>query len=210
MATQQDIFVDGFENHPSMLSKDNYVQWSSRMIRYCKRKPNGKRLAKSILEGPYKYQYIPEPGDETRTPPVPPSYIIQSEFCENAHAMWQRDQRLMKGTKTRILEKKLILLDELDRFPSTEGQNGNWIIGNPQGNIATLVVGNFGNEHNVTQIWCYNCRGLGHYARNCTNKTRVRDSTYYIERLMLVQQEEAGIPFTVEQHDFIAAAYHEE
>ncbi|GJU76261.1 retrovirus-related pol polyprotein from transposon TNT 1-94 [Tanacetum coccineum] len=169
MATQQDIFVDGFENHPSMLSKDNYVQWSSRMIRYCKRKPNGKRLAKSILEGPYKYQYIPEPGDETRTPPVPPSYIIQSEW-----------------------------------------QNGNWIIGNPQGNIATLVVGNFGNEHNVTQIWCYNCRGLGHYARNCTNKSRVRDSTYYIERLMLVQQEEAGIPFTVEQHDFIAAAYHEE
>ncbi|GJR13096.1 integrase, catalytic region, zinc finger, CCHC-type containing protein [Tanacetum coccineum] len=76
------------------------------------------------------------------------------------------------------------------------GQNGNWIIGNPQGNIATLVVGDFGNEHNVTQIWCYNCRGLGHYARNCTNKTRVRDSTYYIERLMLVQQEQAGIPFT--------------
>nr|GEY86499.1 hypothetical protein [Tanacetum cinerariifolium] len=49
----------------------------------------------------------------------------------------------------------------------------------------------------------------GHYAWNCTNKTRVRDSTYYTERLMLVQQEEAGIPLIAEQHDFLAVASNE-
>ncbi|GKA46027.1 hypothetical protein Tco_0738823 [Tanacetum coccineum] len=32
----------------------------------------------------------------------------------------------------------------------------------------------------------------------------VRDSTYYKERLMLVQQEEAMVPLTAEQHDFLA------
>ncbi|GKE06196.1 hypothetical protein Tco_1398214, partial [Tanacetum coccineum] len=52
--------------------------------------------------------------------------------------------------------------------------------------------------------------GVGHYARNYTNKSRVKDSTYYTERLMLVQNEKVGIPLTVEQHDFLAYASYEE
>ncbi|GJU58484.1 hypothetical protein Tco_1236250 [Tanacetum coccineum] len=38
----------------------------------------------------------------------------------------------------------------------------------------------------------------------------VGDSTYYTERLMLVQQEEARIEITAEQHDFLAYASDEE
>ncbi|GJW76973.1 hypothetical protein Tco_0138655 [Tanacetum coccineum] len=34
MSTQQDIYVVGSENHPPMLNKDNYVPWSSRLLRY--------------------------------------------------------------------------------------------------------------------------------------------------------------------------------
>nr|GEW98311.1 hypothetical protein [Tanacetum cinerariifolium] len=33
MSTQQDIYDVGSENHPPMLNKDNYVSWSSRIIR---------------------------------------------------------------------------------------------------------------------------------------------------------------------------------
>nr|GEX71600.1 hypothetical protein [Tanacetum cinerariifolium] len=73
-------------------------------------------------------------------------------------------------------------------------QNGNLTVRNLQGNVAAQVVKNYRNGKNVTQIRCDNCMGLGHYARNYINKTRVRDSTYYTERLMLVQQEEVGIP----------------
>ncbi|GJY76897.1 hypothetical protein Tco_0482013 [Tanacetum coccineum] len=62
MATQQDIFVAGSENRPPMISKDDYVQWSSRIIRYCRSKPNGKLLAKSILESSQNYRQILEPG----------------------------------------------------------------------------------------------------------------------------------------------------
>ncbi|GJW10900.1 hypothetical protein Tco_1576727 [Tanacetum coccineum] len=42
MSTQQDIYVAGSENRPPMLNKDNYVSWSSRLLRYAKSKPNGK------------------------------------------------------------------------------------------------------------------------------------------------------------------------
>ncbi|GJX29377.1 hypothetical protein Tco_1049604 [Tanacetum coccineum] len=52
--------------------------------------------------------------------------------------------------------------------------------------------------------------GVGHYARNYTKKSRVRDSTCYTKRLMMVQTEEARIPLNAEQLDFLAYASDEE
>ncbi|GKA10550.1 hypothetical protein Tco_0689983, partial [Tanacetum coccineum] len=46
-----------------MLNKDNYVPWSSRLLRYSKSKPNGKLIYNSIMNGPYIRRMIPEPGD---------------------------------------------------------------------------------------------------------------------------------------------------
>ncbi|GKB02879.1 putative reverse transcriptase, RNA-dependent DNA polymerase, LTR copia-type gag-polypeptide [Tanacetum coccineum] len=71
-----------------------------------------------------------------------------------------------------------------------------------------MVVVNDGNQGNRQMF--YNCKGLGHYARDCANRARVRDSTYYNERLMLVQQVEAEIPLTAEQHDFLVVDSDEE
>nr|GEX64706.1 hypothetical protein [Tanacetum cinerariifolium] len=34
MSTQQDIYVAGFENRPPMLNKENYVPWSSHLLRF--------------------------------------------------------------------------------------------------------------------------------------------------------------------------------
>ncbi|GJU65950.1 hypothetical protein Tco_1252209 [Tanacetum coccineum] len=79
MSTQQDIYVVGSENRPPMLNKDNYIPWSSHLLRYGKSKSNGKLLVKSILEGPYKYRMIEEPNDPDRTPPVLPSSHLQTD-----------------------------------------------------------------------------------------------------------------------------------
>nr|GEV40097.1 hypothetical protein [Tanacetum cinerariifolium] len=38
MSTQQDIYTTGFENHPPMLNKENYVPWSSCLLRDPNRK----------------------------------------------------------------------------------------------------------------------------------------------------------------------------
>lgn len=67
MITQQDIFVAGSESHLPMLSRDSYIQWLSRIIRYAKSKPNGKLLVRSTLNGPYQFKEIEDPGDATRT-----------------------------------------------------------------------------------------------------------------------------------------------
>nr|GEZ34477.1 transposase (putative), gypsy type [Tanacetum cinerariifolium] len=51
---------------PPMLNKENYVPWSSRLLRYAKSRPNGKLINNSILNGPYVKRMIPEPGDAER------------------------------------------------------------------------------------------------------------------------------------------------
>ncbi|GJZ51018.1 reverse transcriptase domain-containing protein, partial [Tanacetum coccineum] len=53
MSTQQDIYAAGSENRPPMLNKENYVPWSSRLLRYAKSRPNGKLIYNSIMNGPY-------------------------------------------------------------------------------------------------------------------------------------------------------------
>ena len=53
MANKQGIHAAGAENRPPMLEKGGYLQWTSRMLRYIKTKPNGKLMIKSIQDGPF-------------------------------------------------------------------------------------------------------------------------------------------------------------
>ncbi|GJY19856.1 reverse transcriptase domain-containing protein [Tanacetum coccineum] len=64
---------------------------------------------------------------------------------------------------------------------------------NRNGNVvATRAEGN-ATGNNGNQIRCYNCRGLGHLARNCTVRLRRRDATYLQTQLLITQKEEARI-----------------
>ncbi|GKC38836.1 retrovirus-related pol polyprotein from transposon TNT 1-94 [Tanacetum coccineum] len=79
---------------------------------------------------------------------------------------------------------------------------------NPNGNgnvVAARAEGNaIGNNGNL--IRCYNCRGLGHLARNCTVRQRRRDAAYLQTQLLIAQKEEAEIQLQAEDFDLMAAA----
>nr|GEU72563.1 hypothetical protein [Tanacetum cinerariifolium] len=367
MSTQQDIYAAGFESRPHMLNKENYVPWSSRLLRYAKSRPNGKLIHNSILNGPYVRKMIHEPGDANREITVTETFHLQIDdelfdkelkhieaddqaiqtillglpediyaavdSCETAQEIWLRVQQMMKGFEIGIQEKKAKLFNEREMFTSNEGEsiksyyhhflklmndlkrnkhfpkkiasnlkflnnlqpewnelkveriaknqdplalmansnnlyvftaphqdqssfnqnymqkpmpnseditdpttgmnmalviqnavqnprvqnvrNHNGLIGvqgngnhNQIGNgnlVAARAEGNAAGQ-NRNQIRCYNCRGVGHYARNYTVRPRRRDAVYLQTQLLIAQKEKAGIQLQAEEYDLMAAA----
>nr|GEV92907.1 ribonuclease H-like domain-containing protein [Tanacetum cinerariifolium] len=97
MSTQQDIYVAGSESRPPMLNKENYVPWSSRLLRYAKSRPNGKLIHNSILNGPYVRRMIPEPGDANRKDTtillgLPEDIYAAVDSYETAQDIWLRPE----------------------------------------------------------------------------------------------------------------------
>nr|GEU90537.1 hypothetical protein [Tanacetum cinerariifolium] len=147
----------GFENCPPMLNKENYVSWSSRLLRYDKSRPNGKLIHNSIINGPYIRRMIPEPGDPNHEVPLNETFHVQTDdeltekelkqikandqaiqtillglpediyavvdSCETAREIWLRVQQMMKGSDIGIQEKKAKLFNEWKRFTSNDRES---------------------------------------------------------------------------------------
>nr|GEV73506.1 zinc knuckle CX2CX4HX4C [Tanacetum cinerariifolium] len=69
-------------------------------------------------------------------------------------------------------------------------RNGNLVAARAERNAA---------EQNGNQIRCYNCRGIGLYARSCTARPRRRDAAYLQTQLLIAQKEKAGIQLQAEE-----------
>nr|GEV05091.1 integrase, catalytic region, zinc finger, CCHC-type, peptidase aspartic, catalytic [Tanacetum cinerariifolium] len=341
MSTQQDIYAAGFENRPPMLNKENYIPWSSRLLRYVKSRPNGKLIHNSIINGPYVRRMIPEPGDPNRKVYVNETFYVHTddELSENELKEIEADDQAIQTILLGLPEDIYAAVDKVDdlkakrlartqdplalmatsnnpyTFPvlhqdqpsfnqnymqqpmpnleditnpttsmtmalalmakafklnySTPTDNNQRISSNlrnrqiaqPGMNMGQdrqmqMVGGNGGNQfrqhagqnvrnlngyndvqnvenqvihnavqnpnrngnlvaahdegnasgHNGNQIRCYNCRGLGYFARNCTVKPRRRDAAYLQTQLLIAQKEEAGIQLQAEEFDLMAAA----
>nr|GFC24309.1 hypothetical protein [Tanacetum cinerariifolium] len=73
------LFNECSESRPPMLNKENYVPWSSRLLRYAKSRPNGKLFHNSILNGPYVRRIIAELGDGERDVNVNETFHEQTD-----------------------------------------------------------------------------------------------------------------------------------
>nr|GEW32132.1 hypothetical protein [Tanacetum cinerariifolium] len=62
-----------------MLNNDNYVPWSSRIIRYARSRPNDKMIVDSIENGPYVRRMIATPGEPDLPVPVLESLHEQTD-----------------------------------------------------------------------------------------------------------------------------------
>ncbi|GJX17505.1 retrovirus-related pol polyprotein from transposon TNT 1-94 [Tanacetum coccineum] len=90
-----------------------------------------------------------------------------------------------------------------DAVQNQNGQIGVQNIGN--GNVVAARAEGNAPGNNGNQIRCYNCRGLGHLARNCTVRPRRRDAAYLQTQLLIAQKEEAVIQLQAEEFDLMAA-----
>nr|GEY58941.1 hypothetical protein [Tanacetum cinerariifolium] len=154
---------------------------------------------------------------------LPEDIYAAVDSCETAQEIWLRVQQMMKGSDIGIQEKKAKLFNEWKRNQVIQNAvqnprvqnigNQNGLIGvlgngNQNGNGNLVVARTEGNAagQNGNQIRCYNCREVGHYARNCTVRPRRRDAAYLQTQLLIAQKEEAGIQLQAEEYDLMAAA----
>nr|GEW31848.1 hypothetical protein [Tanacetum cinerariifolium] len=120
MSTQQDIYAAVSENRPPMLNKENYVPWSSRLLRYAKSRPNGKLIHNSIINGPYVRRMIPEPGDPNREVPVNETFHVQTddELTEKEHKQIEADDQAIQTILLGLPEDIYAVVDRYELPPS--------------------------------------------------------------------------------------------
>nr|GEX66004.1 hypothetical protein [Tanacetum cinerariifolium] len=242
-----------------MLNKDNYVPWSSRIIRYARSRPNGKMIVDSIENGPYVRRMIATPGEPYLHVPVPESFheqtneeLIETDIkrmdaddqaiqtillglpedvyaavdsCEIAKEIWECVRQMIKENgENQFGQYAGQVAHNQQGFNAWQNgriqgvQNaGMQSGGNQNGLVIVLEIANQSGTGNViaaraegtgngNQARCYNCRGLGHIARNCTARPRRRDAAYFQTQLLITQKEEAEIQLQTEEFYFMAAA----
>ncbi|GJW45189.1 retrovirus-related pol polyprotein from transposon TNT 1-94 [Tanacetum coccineum] len=163
----------------------------------------------------YYHRFSKLMNDFKRNKHFPEKFVSNLKFLNNLQLEWSRHVTIVHQTKdlhttdyTQLydfLKYNQKEVDELraERLEKTQDPlalmhgNGNVIAARAEGNS---------NEINGNQLRCYNCRGEGHYANNCTVKPRKRDAAYLQTQLHIAQKDEAGIQLNSEEFDFMPAA----
>nr|GEV09071.1 DNA-directed DNA polymerase [Tanacetum cinerariifolium] len=139
-------------------------------------------------------------GTQTNSTPV-----YDSDGSAEVHEDYDNNEIFNMFTQEEQYTELLEPIPEPQQVP----QNDNNVISENQignGNLVGVRAEGNAAGNNGNQIRCYNCRGVGHFARDCTVRPRRRDAAYLQTQLLIAQKEEAGIQFQAEEYDLMAAA----
>ncbi|GJW09490.1 retrovirus-related pol polyprotein from transposon TNT 1-94 [Tanacetum coccineum] len=101
------------------------------------------------------------------------------------HETWGQDRQIEDGWKA-------------------NGGNSFRLLGNGMLSVAARAWRAMRSWNNGNQIRCYNYKGLGHLARNCTVRQRRRDLLRFFRlSLLIAQRKEAGINIQAEEFDLM-------
>nr|GFB82440.1 hypothetical protein [Tanacetum cinerariifolium] len=72
------------------------------------------------------------------------------------------------------------------------------------GSSRPFTSGSGGTSGRQRVIVCYNCKGEGHMAKQCTKPKRKRDTEWFKDKVLLVQAQASGQVLQEEELDFLA------
>ncbi|GKB67170.1 hypothetical protein Tco_0928582 [Tanacetum coccineum] len=148
LSLAENVIVAGADNRPPMLDKTNYSSWASRMLLYIKGNEHSKLLFDAVLNGPFQYGTMVEPGNETTPATIRARTYTdltdEEKICESvdikatnivlqglpqdiynllnhnedAKQIWERVKLLIQGSKLSLQERESKLFDDFDTFNS--------------------------------------------------------------------------------------------
>ncbi|GJR83719.1 hypothetical protein Tco_0154504 [Tanacetum coccineum] len=111
-----------------MLNKDNYVPWSSRLLRDPDREVPvnetfHEQTDEELTENELKQVEANDQAIQTILMGLPEDIYAAVDSCEITQEIWLRVQQMMKGSDIRIQDKKAKLFNEWERFTSTDRES---------------------------------------------------------------------------------------
>ncbi|GKC41501.1 hypothetical protein Tco_1059223 [Tanacetum coccineum] len=152
LSLAENVIVAGADNRHPMLDKTNYSSWASRMLLYIKGKEHGKLLVDLVLNGPFQYGTMVEPGNETTPATIrtrtyadltneekirelvdikATNIVLQGlpqdlynlvNHNKDAKQIRDKVKLLIQGSKLSLQERESKLYDDFDTFTSMPGE----------------------------------------------------------------------------------------
>nr|GFB69881.1 hypothetical protein [Tanacetum cinerariifolium] len=157
----------------------------------------------------YMQQPMPNPEDITDSITAMNMVLalMAKAFKLNYSTPTNNNQRISSNPRNRQIAKLVQNVgNQVAQNPRVQNDGNQNQIGNGNGNLVAVRAEGNAAGYNGNQIRCYNCKGLGHFARDCTVRPKRRDAAYLQTQLLIAQKEEAGIQLQAEEYDLMVAA----